>query len=253
MNAEQRRLKIVEITNSKKRIEVNYLADLFSASKETIRRDLVVLSEKSLLRKVHGGAAAIQTAIESPISSRYKESSDEKKRIADYAATLVNPGDSVFIDTGSTTYALCDGLCKTSGLTIVTNSLRLALDVGAGSDHSIFLVGGQYCDQASEVIGNVALEVINKFHCDHAFITVGAIDIIDGCMDYNMDEASVAQAMIENSRSVTILADHTKIGRKALCTVCDLSKISRLITDESPNNEFVIELEKNHVELVVVA
>ena len=99
MNAEKRRLKIVEITNSEKRVEVNYLADFFSASKETIRRDLVVLSEQSLLRKVHGGAAAIQTAIESPISSRYKESSDEKKKIADYAATLVNPGDSVFIDT----------------------------------------------------------------------------------------------------------------------------------------------------------
>jgi len=253
MNAKQRRLKIVEITNTEKKVEVNDLAALFAASKETIRRDLVVLSEQSLLRKIHGGAAAIQTAIESPIASRYKVSSDEKKKIADYAATLVSPGDSVFIDTGSTTYALCEGLCEREGLTIVTNSLRLTLDVGNASNHVIYLVGGQYSDQALEVIGNLAIELINKFHCDHAFITVGAIDITDGCMDYNMDEASVAQAMINNARSVSILADHTKIGQKALCTVCDLSQVTRIITDKKPDDEFVSELDKKGVELVVVA
>jgi len=252
MNAKQRRLQIVEITNSEKKVEVNNLAERFSASKETIRRDLVVLSEKSLLRKVHGGAAAIQTAIESPITSRYKASSEEKKKIADYAATLVKAGDSLFIDTGSTTYALCEGLCERGGLTIITNSLRLTLDIGNGSDHDIYLVGGQYSDQAIEVVGNLALDVINKFHCDHAFITVGAIDIIDGCMDFNMDEASIAQAMIKNASTVTILADHTKIGQKALCSVCDLSKVSRLITDKNPPREFVSELEKLGVELVVV-
>ena len=251
MNAEQRRLKIVEITKSEKKVTVNHLASMFVTSKETIRRDLAVLSEKSLLRKVHGGAAALQSAIESPIASRYKECSDEKKRIADYAASLLNPGDSVFIDTGSTTYALCEGLCKKQGLTIVTNSLRLTLDLGGRSDHTIYLAGGQYNDQGLEMVGNLTLEAINKFHCDHAIITVGAIDIGAGCMDYNMDEASIATAMIAKARSVTILADYSKIGQKALCAVCDLSKVTRLITDRAVSSEFSIELAKRGVELIV--
>jgi len=251
MNSKLRRSKIVEITNAEKKVEVNYLADLFSASKETIRRDLVVLSEKGLLRKMHGGAAAIQTAIESPASSRFKDCSFEKKKIANHAAALLIPGDSLFVDTGSTTYALCEGLCNSNELTIVTNSLMLALNVGAGSDHAIYLVGGKYDVKTSETYGNLALEMINKFHCDHAFITVGGIDLNGNCMDYNVDEAGIAEAMIQQARSVTILADHSKIGRKALCKVCDLSNISRIITDRRPSEEFINQLEINEVELII--
>ena len=99
--------------------------------------------------------------------------------------------------------------------------------------------------------GNLSLEIINRFHCDHAFITVGGIDLNGNCMDYNVDEAGIAQAMIQQARSVTILVDYSKIGRKALCTVCNLSNISRLITDKKPSDEFITQLEINEVELII--
>lgn len=235
MGLEDRFDRIVAFVSERGRISVDDLAEMLNVSKETVRRDLTKLAERGLVRKVHGGALAPQTAEETPFDARLAINRAEKLAIARRAAMLFQPGDSLFVDAGSTTVHFATAISSAVRFTVITNSPLVAMSVSrprGGSE--CYLLGGRFDGETSESIGPMVIEQIQKLRADHAVITIGGMDLTGTCADYSADEAYIARTMIERSQSVTVLADHTKLGRSALFQVCEARQIDRLVTDRPP-------------------
>lgn len=251
MHPSKRRTSILEIVYEHKDVSVEFLAERFSASHETIRRDLTRLAADGRLRKYHGGATVSETLTEGAFNTRMHEFAHEKRAVGRQAAALFSVGDSLFIDTGTTTLAFAQELAGASGMTIVTNSLAIAqcLARGPGS-HKIFLIGGEYRAEASENLGPLAVAQVAQFHAGDAVITVGAINA-HGVQDYALEEAEIARAMIANAKRLTVIADASKLGRSALFPVCALERISRLVVSAPPKGELAERLSAAGVEVIV--
>lgn len=232
MKPHERQPQIEAIIRREGEVSVEMLAARFDVSTETIRRDLGILAEHGRVQKVHGGARRPLMVREPSHDQRESLCAAEKAAIGNRLADLVAPGETLFIDTGSTTLAAAPALAAIPGLTIVTNSCRLAERIArAGSDAAIHLLGGHYGADNAQTTGVAAIEQVRAFHADRAILTVAAIDADLGAMDASLDEAHVARAMIREARQVTILADSTKFGQHAAFTVCASEEIDLIISD----------------------
>lgn len=248
-----RQTQLLDTVAQRGRVSVEELAHLFSVSHETIRRDLLSLDRSGLLRRFHGGAAALAADQEGPFSVRMSDQVLEKRRIARRAAKLFTSGDSLFVDTGSTTLAFADELARIAGLTVLTNSERIAAAASRATGSDVFLIGGAYRAEARECLGALALAQIRRLHARHCVLTVAALDSRTGAMDFDIAEAEVARAMIERCDHLTLLADASKFERRALMEVCDLKAMDRLITDREPPPALMDALRSCDVEVIVAA
>ncbi len=178
MTPEARRDGIVEIVNRDGKASVEALADSLDASRETIRRDLTELDRQGLLRKVHGGATAAEPSgfekAEGALAARMTQNLTRKRAIARKAAGLLKPGDSLFIDTGSTTLIFAEELPQIAGLTVITNSAAIAALAIKAEDSRVFLIGGEYRRGGQESVGDMAVRQIGEFRAAYAFLTVAA-------------------------------------------------------------------------------
>lgn len=252
MLPEQRRNKILDHVSKHQRVTVGQLSDEFGVSQETVRRDLTTLADRGELRKVHGGAIHVQTATEAAISRRVNLMREEKARIAVRATELIATGDSVMVDGGTTTAAFARQLAKQSGLTVVTNSVEVASRIWHGSgDNTVHLLGGKFDGGIAVTLGAETIRQIGRVRADHAVLTVAGIDGENGIMYLSYDEANVAMAMVAQANAVTVLIDHSKIGRQGLIKACDLDAITRVISDEEPPATFVARLHTAGVELII--
>jgi len=251
MAPEKRRAAILELANQKAELTVEQIADSFGVSRETARRDLAHLDAKGLLRRVHGGALRPQTASEANMTARMEENADVKRRIATAAARLFQENDTLMIDTGSTTAFLAAALANVGRLTVITNSVTVAGKIYAGGQSRVYLIGGEFNGGTGETLGSASLDQISRFRADHAVLTIGAIDPQGGFMDYDLEEAMVARAMIQQSTRVTVVADGSKFGRIAMAKVCEFSQVDRLVTGTAPPDPFLKLLRAAGVELIV--
>lgn len=241
MKPHERQPQIEAIIRREGEVSVEMLAARFDVSTETVRRDLGRLVELGRVQKVHGGARRSQLIREPSHDARETTAAEAKSAIGRRLADAVEPGETLFIDTGSTTLAAAAALAAMPGLTIITNSCRLAERISrAGSDATIHLLGGRYGADNAQTTGAAVIEQLQAFRADRAILTVSAIDPEHGAMDASLDEAQIARAMIKSARSVTILADAGKFGRHAAYAVCASSDIDLVISDGS--------LEKTHRE-----
>lgn len=253
MRPEDRRERILaRIHESTNKVSVEELAQLLDISRETIRRDLTLLADQGIIRKIHGGAVPTQTALESPLGERRSMARAEKIAIGRAAAALFEPGDSLMIDSGSTTTFFAEALGKAGSFTVITNSTLVAAELWNAEQRSeIYLLGGRFFGEGYETLGPVAIEQIQGLHADHAVLTVGALDPAGNFMDYNADEAYLARAMMASARHTTILADSSKIGRHALFQVCEAKEVDRLVTDRMPESGLVSVLSGAGVKIIV--
>jgi DeoR family glycerol-3-phosphate regulon repressor len=252
MRPDERRERIAAVVREASRASVDELASMLDISRETVRRDLALLSEQGVLRKVHGGAVHLQTARESPLDERKAAARLEKTAIARAAARLFEPGDSLLIDSGTTTTLFAEALGSVGSFAVITNSIPVAQELWNAPNRSdVYLLGGRYFGDGHEVLGPLAVEQIRALHADHVVLTIGAMDETGKCMDFNADEAFVARAMIASARQVTVLADGSKLGRHALFQVCDAPTIDRLVTDRPPPPPLTDALGAAGVEVIV--
>ena len=238
MKIKKRQAKLIELVRRQEKVSVEALASQLDASRETIRRDLSQLAQSGKILKVHGGAMIPRVMAEGPFKQRLSDFVDAKIEIAKTAAGLFVPGETLFIDTGSTTLMFAEAIAAVAGLTIVTNSTEIARVIAsANSGSRAFLLGGEFSADSSQSVGTMAITQIRAFRAHHAVLSVGALDARSGAMDYNIEEAQIARAMVEQSNSVTVLADSSKFSALASFTVCPLSQINRLVTEAAPPKE----------------
>lgn len=253
MTIKERQAKLIEIVRRQEKVSVEVLAKMLEASRETIRRDLTHLSEIGKILKVHGGARMPHVMGEGSFKQRQSEQVDAKMTIAKLAANLFEPGETLFVDTGSTTLFFVEALAAANvkDLTIITNSTEIARACAtANTRNRTFLLGGEFGADNSQTLGAMATTQIRSFRAHHAILTIGALDARSGAMDYNIDEAQIARAMVEQSESVTVLADFSKLGALASFEVCPLTAIDRLVTDTVPPASVLQELEAADIKVL---
>ena len=236
-----RQARIVELVSQQSAVTVEGLAVDFNISPETIRRDLSILADAGRIRKVHGGARPTQLQEEGPFEDRMNRNALAKRIIAEKVARLVSPGETIFLDTGSTTLICAEVLAQIDRLTVITNSCRIAATFANGSGGArVYLLGGEYRADNAQSVGAVTAEEISRYNADCAIITVSALDTC-GAMDVSHEEAQVARAMLAASSRVIVAADSTKFSQRTVFNVCELSQIDTLVVDTPPSEDELAE------------
>jgi DeoR/GlpR family transcriptional regulator of sugar metabolism len=232
MKPDERQRQIAAIISQLGHQSVEALASRFAVSAETIRRDLAFLVETSAVQKVHGGARALRMHAEGSFEERMAEDATAKKMIGQKLAALIEPGETLFIDTGTTTLSCAEALKSVTGLTIITNSVRIAQAFGLSGDTKVILLGGRFAAGNGQSVGATTIAQIAEFRADRAILTPAAIDPEVGIMDSDLDEAQVARAMYTHARSTVVVAASSKFGRRAVHRVCRFQEVDILVTDQ---------------------
>lgn len=236
---ELRRIDISNFVLEHQRASINELARHLHVSEETIRRDLNALHAQGGVVKVHGGAIAPNTPRHATFERRSLLQSEEKRRIALAARKLFAAGESLMIDAGSTTHIFSEVMAPCGPFTVITNSLQVARNFWqVGKGHTVVMLGGNLLLDTEETLGEIALQQLKQFSVDHAILTISGITEAGQIMRYRIDEVMIARAMVERAKNVTIIADHSKIFRPALMTICDISQVTHLVTDREPPAQF---------------
>ena len=188
-------------------------AERLSVAVETIRRDLDVLQRRGLMRRVHGGAIAVHRLNrEFTVSERRALNHSAKIKIAEVAARHIPDQGTVIIDSGTTTQCLAQYLRDRAELTVVTNSLDLATDIGPSTTR-VILISGRIRPTTMSGVGDLALKALENISADVAFIGANGVDLKSGFTTPDPDEASVKSMMISNAQESIVLADHSKFGK----------------------------------------
>lgn len=250
MRLNARRDRIMELLLEQQRISVEELAQRLGASQETIRRDLTELAARNRLRKFHGGAALPDLAGDGAFRPRMVENLEAKRAIARRAASLFGPGESLFVNGGSTTVTLAAELAQREGLTVITNSVAVAQLCSRGKSGATFLLGGEHRHEAGENLGSMVLQQVAGFAPRHAVLTVDGVGA-GGIALSDLARAEIARAMMARATRLTVLADATKFGREPLFHLGPLSRIARLVTDRPPPPKLAEALREAGVEVTL--
>ncbi len=213
-------------------VSFNTLAAAYAVSEMTIRRDLEALEDGGQARRVRGGAVSVVSrAYEPPFAMRRVTAGSAKKAIGRAAADLIDDGDTVILDVGTTTLELARALHGRRGLTVVTASLQIAVELGNELDMRVLVTGGQVRVGELSLTGGMAEDAFASVNCDIAFIGVAGLSSTAGLTDYNPDDARVKRAAIRAARRTVVLADSNKFDRVTFSTIAELSKVDMIVTD----------------------
>ena len=235
MLARQRQALILDRVRETGAVRVAELArELVRVSDMTVRRDLEVLHDRGLIEKVHGGATALSglASYEPGFVAKSALQQVEKAAIAAAAAALVEPGMAIAISAGTTTHALAAKVAEIPGVTIVTNSVRVAevLYRSGRRDQTVIVTGGARTPSEA-LVGPFAVAQLRSVHLDLVFMGVHGMDARAGFTCPNLQEAETDRAMIESGRRVVFTADHSKWGVIGIASIARLDQADVLITD----------------------
>ena len=250
---EERRRHILEILNRDGRVLVVDLAKQFHTSQVTIRKDLDVLQAHGRIHRSHGGALpARESALEDPtLREKEKLHRKEKLQIATAAAHMVQEGQVVILDSGTTTTAIARQLRDFENLTIITNAVNIAAEL-SGSSLEVILTGGTLRKNSFSLVGPVADETLRRLNADILFLGVDGFDVEHGLTTPNLLEAKVNRTMMDVARVVVVVCDSSKFGRRALSSIAPLSAIHHLITDKDVRKSDLAALKKAGIQVTVV-
>jgi len=235
MLARQRQERILEQVQLTGGVRVSDLVELLGVSDMTVRRDIAMLVRKGLVARVHGGATAIsgRSTEEPGFAAKSGLQTLEKQAIAVAAAALVQPGDSVAISAGTTTYAVAQELRSVPDLTVVTNSVPAAdLLHSAGRKDLIVVLTGGVRTPSDALVGPVAVAALRSLHVDWLFLGVHGIEERTGLTSPNLEEAETNRALIAAARQVVVTADSTKWGVVGLASMARLDDVDIVVSDD---------------------
>ncbi|MGA9389626.1 MAG: transcriptional repressor AgaR [Candidatus Sulfotelmatobacter sp.] len=251
MLIEERRRAILEALRMDGRVLVPDLARRFRTSQVTIRKDLEILHSSGKIHRTHGGALpAREGALEDPtLREKEKLHRREKIQIASAAAQMVEEGQVVILDSGTTTTAIARALRHHQNLTIITNAVNIAAEL-AGSSLEVILTGGTLRKNSFSLVGPIAEETLHRLNADILFLGVDGFDVHYGLSTPNLLEAKVNRAMMDVARIVVAVCDSSKFGRRSLSLIAPPSAVHRLITDRFPVKKDLDHLRKVGIEVI---
>jgi DeoR/GlpR family transcriptional regulator of sugar metabolism len=233
--ARQRQAVILEEARRSGAVRVSELVVRLGVSDMTVRRDLDVLAGRGLVEKVYGGATALhgKSTDEPGFEAKSVQQQAQKEAIAELAAGLVRPGTAIGISAGTTTWTLARALDSVPGLTIVTNSIRVAdvLRDSSQQERTVVLTGGVRTP-SDALVGAVAVHSLRRLHLDQVFLGVHGMADGPGFTTPNLDESETNRALVEAGRRLVVLADHTKWGIVGISTIADLDEAHVVVTDD---------------------
>lgn len=238
MHQHERHTFIVDLARRTPRVEVGDLAESLDVTPETIRRDLTALERHGLVRRVHGGAIAIERfGFEPTLESRTELHREEKRRIAEMAIGLVPEHGVVLLDAGTTTGVIAELLPHGRELTVVTDSLTIAGALARRTDLELHLFGGRVRHRTLAAVGPWAVHALADVHVDVAFIGTNGVSVDRGLTTPDEAEAATKRAMIEASACPVLVCDHSKIGTNHFHRFGELSSIDTIVTDSGLDPE----------------
>lgn len=253
----ERRVEIIIAELDKNGIvTVDELAAQLDTSRSTIRRDIDELDELHTLKRIRGGAVAVQTSAtghEPPFSVRQDMFLEEKARIAKAACKLVQPNETLLISCGTTLHEFAKELRNAiPPLYIATNDLMIAMELAKFTNLELIVLGGSLRRNHYSLNGFFAENAVTQVHADKAFLGVDAIDANTGFMNFSVEEIQAKKLMIQASKENIVLCDHSKFEKVAFVNVCSFRDIDILITGKEPPPQIAAKLEEAEVRVMVV-
>ena len=251
----ERRSQISAMVRESGSVQVAALASQFRVSMQTIRKDLHYLTELGVTARAYGGAIAAQAVspvAEPPVATKLVLHNAEKERIGRYAASLIKPGDSVVLDSGTTTLQIARFLPDVEGITVVTNDFGILAALTQKAHIKIVMIGGELRRKNMAFYGAQTVSTLNDLLVDKLFLGVDGFDVERGITTHHEAEAMLNRKMAEVAREVIAVADSSKFGRVCLHRIIGLNEITGLITDRAAPEYLVPASEALGFELTLV-
>lgn len=252
---EQRRRSLLDLVDQEGQVTVADMVRRFSISAVTIRGDLDALASIGAVVRSHGGAVRrLEASQDYPLRAKETLHRDEKLRIGKAAAELVQPGETIILDSGTTTAEIARYLkkLKIQPLTIITNALNIAADLADAAGISLIMIGGLLRPVSCSFVGPQAEAMMHEFHADRLFLAVDGFDLENGPSTPDVLEAQLNNVMIRSAKEVNVVTDFSKLGRRSVSKIGPFERIRRLITDKRATPEFTQGLRNRGIEVIEV-
>ncbi len=254
MLANQRRDKILDLIKEDGAAKVLDLARLFKVTEVTVRQDLEKLEKGGLIIREHGGAYLKNVGDQvKTFSPANQENMDKKEAIALKCLEFIEPGDTIILDSGSTTTEVAKKLKGMKNLTVITNALNIALMLGAEPGIEVIVTGGEFKPPTLSLTGQKAADFFKGIHVQKLFLATAGISLKAGLTYPSISDIVVKKAMIDTAETTYLIADSTKIGKASFASLGALSLIDFIITDAGIEEKHKQVFKNHEIELIIAS
>ena len=248
---EERQDKIIKYIEKVEKATIEDIMSLLKISRSTVRRYLIDLERKNLIIRTRGGALKKKYfKYEFSLNEKKDLNLDKKKKIAQITKRFINEGDIIYISGGTTTLELAKILFDIKDLIVFTNAINILLELANNSGIEIKLIGGDFRKKTLSMVGHEAINYLDRYNFDKAFVGVNGISVSEGLTTPNELEAIVDGEVIRRSKEVFILADETKFGAVAFSTICKIEDVDYIITNNLPDAKLTKDIQKMEVKII---
>jgi DeoR/GlpR family transcriptional regulator of sugar metabolism len=244
----ERQRQILERLNAEREVKISELKEMFSVTEMTIRRDLEKLEAAGNIRRTFGGAILVSRDI--ALNERFGMMSEAKMRIGKAAAALIQPGESIFIDAGTTTLQIARYLPKGLPITVITNAITIAMEL-MGKQIQTIVTGGVLIEATAALSGPTTEKMLANLSFDRVFLGATGLHPAHGFSNSNMLEAEIKKLAMKRTKETNIVMDHSKFGTQVLFSFASLGEVQRVITDQLPDDELRTRCEEAGIGFVV--
>jgi len=247
----ERRREILARLAANGKVIVTELARDFGVTEETIRRDLEKLDNEGLASKTYGGAVSKHSpTLDLPYNVRESVNVEAKQRIADKICSLISDGERIMLDSSSTALYVVKKIKEIKNLTIITNSVKILLELADKQDWTVLSTGGILKKGALSLTGSSAEKMISSYHVDTAICSCKGIDMSLGITDSNESDCLIKQAMINAAERKILALDSEKFDKKSFVKVCSTDDLDVIVTDTEPTDKWISFCRENNIDLV---
>ena len=248
---EEKQDEIVRLLEKVEKITIEDIMNLLNISRSTVRRHLIDLEKKNLIIRTRGGALKKKYfKYEFSLNEKKDLNLDKKKKITEIAKSFINEGDVIYISGGTTTLELAKILFNVGSIIVFTNAINILLEIINFNNIEIRLIGGDFRKKTFSTVGQEAINYLNNYNFDKAFVGVNGISIKEGFTTPNELEARVDGEVIKKSKEVFILADETKFGAVAFSTISKLKDVNCIITNRLLRSDLARDIQKNGIKII---
>lgn len=252
-NTVDRRSSILEMLREKGKISVVDVTKMFDVSDVTIRNDLKRLELDGFLKRIHGGALKIdKVAIDLNLREKEKQHSVEKTKIGIAAAQLVNEGETIFLDSGTTTMEIARNIKNLKNITVITNALNIASELAGIESIEVILTGGILRKKSFSLVGPHAEQMLGELFGDKLFLGVDGISAEYGVTTPNHLEACVNRIMVKHVNEVIVVTDSSKFNKTSLALIVPIDKVHTVITDKGISEQDLLALRAREINVIIV-